>query len=63
MDKEIRAWTHMDLVKNTDGSVAISMGPKAPKGFEKNWIPTVPSRGWFTLFRFYAPTETYFDKS
>jgi len=33
------------------------------KGFEKNWIPTVPGRGWFTLFRLYAPTEAYFDKS
>jgi hypothetical protein len=55
--------SRMDLVKNADGSVDIYMGPKAPKGFEKNWIPTVPGRGWFTLFRFYAPTEAYFDKS
>jgi hypothetical protein len=55
--------SRMDLVKNADGSADIYMGPKAPKGFEKNWIPTVPGRGWFTLFRFYAPTEAYFDKS
>jgi len=55
--------SRMDLVKNADGSVDIYMGPTAPKGFEKNWIPTVPGRGWFTLFRFYAPTEAYFDKS
>jgi hypothetical protein len=37
------------------------MGPKAPNGLEKNWIPTVPGRGWFTLFRLDAPTEAYFD--
>jgi hypothetical protein len=55
--------SRMDLIKNDDGSVDIYMGPEAPKGFEKNWIPTVPNRGWFTLFRLYAPTEAYFDKS
>jgi len=55
--------SRMDLAKNADGSVDIYMGPNAPKGFEKNWIPTVPGRGWFTLFRLYAPTEAYFDKS
>jgi len=55
--------SRMDLIKNVDGSVDIYMGPKAPEGFEKNWIPTVPGRGWFTLFRLYAPTEAYFDKS
>jgi len=32
-------------------------------GFEKNWIQTVPGRAWFVGFRFYAPTEAYFDKS
>jgi hypothetical protein len=55
--------SRMDLLKNPDGSLDIYMGPEAPKGFEKNWIPTAPGRGWFTLFRLYAPTETYFDKS
>lgn len=55
--------SRMDLLKNADGSVDIYMGPKAPAGFEKNWIPTVPGRGWFVLFRLYAPTEAYFDRS
>jgi hypothetical protein len=55
--------SRMDLIKNADGSVDIYMGPKPPEGFEKNWIPTVPGRGWFTLLRLYAPTEAYFDKS
>ena len=36
--------------------------PIAPKGFEKNWIPTVPGQA-FTYLRLYAPTEAYFDKT
>jgi len=40
-------------VRNAAGSVDISVVPTAPKGFEKNWIPTVPGQAWFT----------YFDKS
>lgn len=30
--------SRMDLRKNADGSVDIYCGPKAPAGFEKNWI-------------------------
>jgi hypothetical protein len=52
-----------DLVKNADGSVDLYFGPTAPKGFEKNWIPTVPGRAWFTWFRLYAPLQAYFDKT
>jgi len=43
--------------------VDLYFGPEAPKGKEKNWIPTAPGRGWFGLFRLYAPTEAYFDRS
>ena len=28
-----------------------------------NWIQTVPGKGWFPIFRFYSPTEAYFDKN
>jgi hypothetical protein len=55
--------SRMDLRKNEDGSVDIYCGPKAPTGFEKNWIPTVPGKNWFAYFRFYRPTEPYFDRS
>ena len=55
--------SRMDLRKNTDGSVDIYCGPKAPAGFEKNWIPTVSGKNWFAYFRFYQPTEAYFDRS
>jgi hypothetical protein len=55
--------SRMDLIKNADGSVDLYFGPIAPTGKEKNWIPTVPGRGWFAYFRFYAPTEPYFDRT
>jgi len=34
-------------VKNADGSLDSYFVPTAPKGFEKNWIPTVPGQVWF----------------
>lgn len=55
--------SRMDLRKNADGSVDIYCAPTAPVGFESNWIPTVPGRNWFAYFRFYNPTEAYFDRS
>ena len=48
---------------NADGSIDIEFGPKAPTGKAKNWIETIPGKGWFTLFRFYGPLEAFFDKS
>lgn len=55
--------SRMDLLKNADGSVDLYFGPKAPEGREKNWVPTVPGKGWFCYFRLYAPTEPFFDRS
>ena len=34
-----------------------------PAGQEKNWIKTVPGKGWFPIFRFYGPLEPLFDKT
>lgn len=47
---------------NADGSIDVAFGPKAPKG-GGNWIRTVPGKGWFPIFRFYSPTEAFFDKT
>jgi hypothetical protein len=52
-----------DLVKNSDGSLDVYFGPSAPDGKEANWIQTIPGKGWFSYFRFYGPTEAFFDKS
>jgi hypothetical protein len=46
---------------NADGSIDIYFGPQEPK--EKgNWIRTVPGKGWFAYFRFYGPSEAYYDQ-
>jgi len=50
-------------VANADGSVDLYFGPTAPAGKEKNWIQTVPGKGWFTLLRLYGPLEPWFDKT
>ena len=47
---------------NDDGSVDIFFGPEEPKS-KGNWIRTVPGKGWFPIFRFYGPTQEYFDKT
>ena len=48
---------------NDDASIDIYFGPTAPQGKEKNWIKTVPGKGWFPLIRFYSPLEPLFDGS
>ena len=55
--------SRMDILTNSDGSIDLYFGPKAPTGLEKNWIPTVSGKGWFTYFRLYAPLEPYFDRT
>nr|WP_309486581.1 DUF1254 domain-containing protein [Ancylobacter mangrovi] len=52
-----------DIVANSDGSIDVYFGPKAPEGKEANWVQTNPGEGWFAYFRFYGPTEPFFDKS
>jgi hypothetical protein len=52
-----------DIAKNADGSIDVYFGPKAPSGKESNWVQTESGKGWFTYFRFYGPTEPFFDKS
>jgi hypothetical protein len=55
--------SRMDLVMNADGSVDLYFAPTAPKGMEKNWIPTLPGKAWFTYLRLYGPLEPFFDKT
>ena len=45
-----------------DGSVTLYVGPKAPRGWEHNWIATVPSAPWFAYFRLFAPLAEYFAR-
>ena len=49
--------------QNDDGSYDIFFGPEAPAGKEKNWVKTVPGKGWFTYIRLYGPLEAFFDQT
>jgi len=51
------------MKKNADGSVTIWFGPNAPAGQEKNWVQTVPGKGWFVFLRLYGPLKPWFDQS
>jgi hypothetical protein len=50
-------------VQNADGSTDQYFGPEAPTGKKKNWLATVPGKGYFVIFRLYGPTEPFFDQS
>ncbi|MGO4294268.1 DUF1254 domain-containing protein [Chitinophaga sp. RAB17] len=50
-------------VQNADGSIDLYLGPKAPQGKEKNWIATVPDKGYFVILRLYAPEQAFFDQT
>jgi hypothetical protein len=52
-----------ELKKNADGSVDVFFGPKAPEGYEQNWVQTLPGKGWFMILRLYAPLEPWFEKT
>jgi hypothetical protein len=46
-----------------DTSPVMLSSPKAPTGWENNWIESVPGCAWFPYFRFYGPTGPFLDQS
>jgi hypothetical protein len=54
---------YSDPQKNEDGSVDVYFSPEMPAGQNKNWIQTVPGKGWFPIFRFYGPLAALYDKT
>jgi hypothetical protein len=48
---------------NPDGSYDIYFGPRAPEGKERNWIQTIPGKGWNVILRFYGPLQSWFDQT
>jgi len=63
MPRATRSSQNLDLKKNTDGSVDLYFGPKAPAGKESNWIPTDPKGGFELMLRLYGPEKALFDKT
>ncbi len=53
-----------DLTINADGTVDLFFGPEVPDGgTTRNWIQTVPGKGWFAILRIYGPLEAWFDQT
>lgn len=50
-------------VRNDDGSTTLWFAPEAPEGWERNWVKTIPGKGWFSLIRLYGPEQAFFDRS
>ncbi len=50
-------------IQNTDGSTELYFGPQPPEGMEKNWVGTVPGKGWFSVLRLYGPEQGFFDRT
>jgi hypothetical protein len=48
---------------NADGSIDVFFGPKAPEGYENNWLQTIPGKSWFILLRMYGPLEPWLNKT
>ena len=48
---------------NADGSFDLYLGPAAPPDKEKNWLRTVPGKGYFVILRLYGPTEPFLNQT
>jgi len=51
------------FAQNKDGSYDVYFGPEAPKGFENNWLQTIPGKSWFVILRMYGPLKPFIEKS
>jgi len=51
------------LIQNEDGSTDIYFGPKAPEGYENNWLETISGKSWFVILRMYGPLEPWIEKT
>ncbi|ADE54720.1 DUF1254 domain-containing protein [Coraliomargarita akajimensis] len=47
---------------NRDGSIDIYFAPKAPPGYQNNWVQTIPGKSWFSIFRMYSPLKAWIDQ-
>ena len=61
-DQGKAALRSMFELKDVKGSsTELFFGPNAPVGREKQWIKTIPNKGWFVYFRVYGPDKAAFD--
>ena len=48
------------VTMNADGTCDVYIGPKKPAE-AKNWIQTIPGKGFNILWRIYSPTQVWYD--
>ena len=48
--------------QNADGSMDIYFGPQS-LGQGKNWLATLPDKGFFVVFRLYGPKQAFYDET
>ena len=51
------------LKKDNDGSYTVYFGPEAQKGYENNWVETIPGKSWFVILRMYSPLKPWIDQT
>jgi hypothetical protein len=51
------------LVRNEDGSVDLWFAPEPPEGRKRNWLETIPGKGWFVILRLHGPHDAWLDGS
>jgi hypothetical protein len=50
------------LRTNGDNSITMMLGPgDPPKGWEANYVQTLPGRGWFPYMRAYGAKAEFFN--
>ncbi|MGD8606542.1 MAG: DUF1254 domain-containing protein [Myxococcales bacterium] len=54
-----------ELRANPDGSVTIHFSPRRPRSraVQRNWIQTVPGKGWSAILRLHGAQHPWFDHS
>lgn len=60
VSRQSRSSQSAGLKANSDGSVDLYFGPRAPASGESNWIPTVAGRQFEVMFRAYGPENWCF---
>jgi hypothetical protein len=55
--------SYQKLQINSDGTIDVYFGPKAPEGKDSNWVYTAPNKAWIMLFRFYSPKPEIINKT
>ena len=49
--------------KNKDVSIDIYFATEPPKGWEKNWIQTIPGKSWFIILPLCGPLQPWLDQT